>query len=73
MHTLPVAANKPGAGAALFATYCTACHGSAGWGDGRMAPILTLLPPDLATLWARNGGDFPVFAAARQIDGRDLV
>ncbi|MBF9032172.1 c-type cytochrome [Rhodobacterales bacterium HKCCE3408] len=68
---LPAAAQDAGEGRELFQTYCTACHGIGGRGDGRMAPILTVLPPDLTGLAARNGGDFPVFAVARQIDGRD--
>lgn len=58
-------------GAELFATYCAACHGLEGRGDGRMAPILTVLPPDLTGLKARNGGVFPVAASVFQIDGRD--
>lgn len=58
-------------GAELFATYCAACHGLEGRGDGRMAPILKVLPPDLTGLKARNGGVFPVAASVFQIDGRD--
>jgi|FEC22Drversion2_1045045.scaffolds.fasta_scaffold00585_17 mono/diheme cytochrome c family protein len=58
-------------GAELFATYCTACHGTEGRGDGRMAPILTVLPPDLTGLSARNGGVFPTSKVVFQIDGRD--
>lgn len=58
-------------GAEIFATYCVACHGLEARGDGRMASILTVLPPDLTGLQARNGGVFPVAAAIFQIDGRD--
>jgi mono/diheme cytochrome c family protein len=58
-------------GAEIFATYCTACHGLEGRGDGRMAPILTVLPPDLTGLSARNDGVFPVEGTIFQIDGRD--
>jgi mono/diheme cytochrome c family protein len=58
-------------GAELFATYCAACHGTAARGDGPMAPILTVLPPDLTGLAARNGGTFPIAATVFQIDGRD--
>lgn len=60
-------------GAEIFATYCAACHGLEGRGDGRMAPILTVLPPDLTQLAAGNGGVFPVAAVVFQIDGRDPV
>ncbi|MCX7646719.1 MAG: cytochrome c [Rhodobacteraceae bacterium] len=58
-------------GAELFATYCTACHGMEGRGDGRMAPILTVRPPDLTGLAARNGGVFPTARVVFRIDGRD--
>lgn len=73
---LPAAAQdlEPGdaaAGQALFATYCAACHGVEGRGDGRMAPILTVLPPDLTQLEAGNGGVFPTERVVFQIDGRD--
>lgn len=60
-------------GAEIFATYCATCHGLEGLGDGRMAPILTVLPPDLTQLQARAGGVFPVAASIFQIDGRDPV
>jgi mono/diheme cytochrome c family protein len=60
-------------GAEIFATYCAACHGIEGRGDGRMAPILTVLPPDLTQLQKGNGGVFPVSAVVFQIDGRDPV
>lgn len=58
-------------GSELFATYCAACHGTEGRGDGRMAPILTVLPPDLTRLQADNGGVFPTAQVIFQIDGRD--
>lgn len=58
-------------GAELFATYCAACHGTEARGDGRMAPILTVLPPDLTRLRAGNGGVFPTARVVFQIDGRD--
>ncbi len=56
-------------GAEIFATYCTACHGVEGRGDGRMAPILTVLPPDLTQLSAGNGGIFPVAQVIFQMTG----
>lgn len=73
---LPAVAQDLGAGdamegAEIFAIYCAACHGLEGRGDGRMAPILTVLPPDLTQLSASNGGSFPVAPVIFQIDGRD--
>jgi mono/diheme cytochrome c family protein len=60
-------------GAELFVTYCAACHGLEARGDGRMAPILTVLPADLTQLSAANGGVFPTARVIFQIDGRDPV
>ena len=58
-------------GGGIFAAYCATCHGDGARGDGRMGTVLTVLPPDLTTLAADNGGVFPVTRVVRQIDGRD--
>jgi cytochrome c oxidase cbb3-type subunit 2 len=41
-------------GATLFATYCAACHGTAGRGDGPLSPSLPVKPADLAALVDRS-------------------
>ena len=46
-------------GAEDFATFCSACHGTAGRGDGPAAAGLGRKPADLTGLSARNGGVFP--------------
>lgn len=46
-------------GRADFATFCSACHGPAGKGDGDAAATLDRKPADLTGLSARNGGVFP--------------
>ncbi|MEM7732133.1 MAG: cytochrome c [Pseudomonadota bacterium] len=46
-------------GAAFFARNCVACHGANGAGDGPTAQRQVLRLPDLTTISARNGGDFP--------------
>jgi mono/diheme cytochrome c family protein len=46
-------------GAEDFATFCAACHGSSGRGDGPAATGLDRKPADLTGLTARNGGAFP--------------
>ena len=73
---LPAAAQDVGdamEGAELYATYCAACHGIEARGDGRMAPILTVLPADLTQLAAVNEGTFPTAAVIFQIDGRNPI
>ncbi len=58
-------------GEALYQTHCAACHGIEATGNGPMAPILTLQPPNLRTLTARYDGVFPVVRVVTRIDGRD--
>ena len=52
-----------------FATYCAGCHGADARGDGPAAAGLPVVPPDLTTLSARNGGEFPMVQVMSQIDG----
>lgn len=66
---VPVAAQDAASGAVLYADFCAVCHGAGAEGDGPMAEVLTVPPPDLTALEA--DGAFPVVRVARQIDGRD--
>jgi len=50
---------QPPTGAEDFASFCAACHGASGRGDGPAAAGLDRKPADLTTLSARNGGAFP--------------
>lgn len=70
---LPAAAQDIAAGAALYEAYCAACHGPGGQGDGRMAEVLRIAPPDLTQIAARAGGPFPVAEVVFQIDGRNPI
>lgn len=54
----------------LYAIHCANCHGSAGRGDGPMADVLKVPPPDLTLLSSRAGGTFPRHEVHRTIDGR---
>ncbi len=42
-----------------FQTFCVACHGTSGRGDGEAAARLDRQPADLTGLSARNNGVFP--------------
>ena len=42
-----------------FQTFCVACHGTSGRGDGEAASGLDRQPADLTGLSARNNGVFP--------------
>ncbi|MEM7752552.1 MAG: cytochrome c [Pseudomonadota bacterium] len=70
---LPAVAQDADEGAAAFLDHCAACHGAQAMGDGPMATLLTIAPPDLTGLAARNGGDFPLAQVVQRIDGTTEV
>jgi len=53
-----------------YRTYCSACHGPGGKGDGTLAEYLTLAVPDLTKLTKLNAGQFPAERVADVVDGR---
>ena len=57
--TACVEKDKVPSGAEDFATFCSACHGAGGKGDGEAAAALDRKPADLTGLSARNGRMFP--------------
>jgi mono/diheme cytochrome c family protein len=59
-------------GAQTFEIHCASCHGPRGVGDGPVAATLRAPVPNLRTLAARNGGEFPADRAASYIDGRAM-
>lgn len=71
----PAAAQEPDveAGRDLYMAQCWQCHGQDASGTGPMAEMLAITTPDLTRLSIRNGGEFPLEAVARQIDGRDRL
>jgi hypothetical protein len=56
-----------------FVTYCAACHGVEGRGDGTIAEFLTITATDLTQLSKKNAGLFPRERAINVIDGRAEV
>lgn len=69
----PALAQDPIVGEEFYRGFCAVCHGPDARGDGVMADILEIPPPDLTQLSALNGGRFPVYRVVRRIDGRDLL
>ncbi len=60
-------------GNVLYITYCATCHGDFGKGNGPMARVLKVPPPDLTQIAARRGGAFPVKFVEETIAGSDLA
>ncbi len=56
-----------------FVTYCAACHGVGGKGDGTVAEFLTITAADLTQLRKMNAGSFPRERIHHVIDGRAEV
>jgi len=50
---------SPFSGVKMYATYCAACHGDRGKGDGPAAAAMATPLRDLTTLSKSNGGRFP--------------
>lgn len=63
------AAEQPRSGEEIFHSYCTACHGASGMGDGPLAGDLAIAPADLTRLAAGNGGVFPMSRVMEKIYG----
>ena len=68
---LTACVEEPIDGRTAYMENCASCHGVDGKGDGPAARGLTVAPPDLTTIAARNGGVFPVDQVMSTIDGLD--
>jgi mono/diheme cytochrome c family protein len=69
----PVLAQDADRGARLFEDSCAVCHGLSLRGNGPMAELLLVPPPDLTRIAERYGGSFPRVGMAWKIDGRDPI
>jgi hypothetical protein len=68
---LAACVEEPIDGRTAYLENCASCHGVDGKGDGPAARGLTVAPPDLTTISARNGGVFPTDQVMSTIDGLD--
>ena len=55
----PLQQTDPASGKTMYVSYCAACHGSGGKGDGPAASELKTPPADLTLLAKNNHGEFP--------------
>ncbi len=55
----PVRQSDPSSGEAMYTSYCAACHGAGGKGDGPAASELKIPPTNLTQLAKNNHGEFP--------------
>jgi mono/diheme cytochrome c family protein len=73
IENVPIKPTPASDGKKMFETYCAACHGKEGRGNGPAAPALTKAPADLTKISARNSGTFPETKVKRYIEGLDEV
>lgn len=70
--TLAAAADED-PGRAEYMIACAVCHGESGMGNGPFAGVLNIEVPNLTSLAAANGGQFPFLKTMMVIDGRTGV
>ncbi len=58
-------------GEQLYRSYCAACHGADGKGNGPAAPALKSAPPDLTAIAKRHDGTFPRDRVASYVENGD--
>lgn len=56
---VPIKPTSVASGQQMYTTYCAACHGANGTGNGPAAPALKVPATDLTTLSQKNNGSFP--------------
>jgi mono/diheme cytochrome c family protein len=66
----PPSAYRPDA---LYRRYCASCHGLTGKGDGPVAELFKVAPPDLTRLAERYGDQDLVEHVQQAIDGRRTI
>jgi mono/diheme cytochrome c family protein len=70
---VPLKPTSPASGNGMFTSYCAACHGAEGKGNGPAAEALKTPPSDLTALSKNNGGKYPALKVASAIRGEAAV
>jgi mono/diheme cytochrome c family protein len=69
IQQVPMKSTSPASGKEMYVSYCAACHGAEGKGNGPAAEALKTPPSDLTLLSKNNGGKFPALKVAGSIRG----
>jgi len=69
INPVPMKPTSAASGQEMYATYCAACHGKDGKGNGPAAEALKVPPTDLTILSKNNGGKFPAMKVSSTIRG----
>jgi mono/diheme cytochrome c family protein len=65
----PAGRTSASSGKEMYRSYCAACHGNNGKGDGPASAALKSSPSDLTVLARRNAGKFPELRVFTAING----
>jgi len=60
-------------GKQMYESYCSACHGKAGKGDGPAAPALSPRPTDITQYSKKHGGAFPAKDFEDKLNGAAMA
>lgn len=60
-------------GAEMYQSYCAACHGKTGKGDGPAAPALKTKPADLTQIARMHGGNFSAKEFEDKVNGNAMI
>lgn len=60
-------------GRASYESFCMSCHGPEAKGNGPVATLLKVPPPDLTQISRKHNGSFPATMIYEQIDGREDI
>ena len=66
---VPIKHVSPASGQEMYVSYCAACHGKDGRGDGPAATALKTPPPDLTVLTRNNSGKYPEMRVYNTVSG----
>lgn len=70
---VPIQPTSAASGEEMYTSYCAACHGRDGKGDGPAAAALKVPPTDLTVLARKNGGKYPAMKVSSIIRGEDVI
>ena len=70
---VPIQHTSAASGEEMYISYCAACHGKTGKGDGPAASALKKVPPDLTVLTKNNNGKFPGDHVAHTLRSGDIA
>ena len=70
---VPIKPTSAASGQDMYKSYCAACHGVDGKGNGPASDALKVPATNLATLAQKNGGKYPALKVAAVIHGDDQM